>query len=364
MKPCTRRNVTSGNRRIRAALLKVVALLSLTAGCAAQSQGSTVSGGADGASTLTIGVDRTAESRVVAQLYGQLLTAAGKKVAFRSGYATPADTVRAVVKGEVSLAPAYQTSTLLALGGGQRAPGDIAASLSMALPPGVTALEPASAQRGDVFVVTSATARRDNLRGLADIGKAGHRLTFGGSPDGDPLLNSATTLTEIQSGYGFAFGAVRTLDATGPATRAALADGSADVVALLGTDPAIERHHWVALADPKNLLPPEHVYTVVSAADADMETRRALALVNRALTTEELTALAATADPAQAARTWLADGSSSREPSRSGSRGEEAGRGQRPKTRRALPDRNRWVVSSSSPSSGRCSSAWTGVIMG
>ncbi|MFD4510432.1 hypothetical protein [Streptomyces sp. NPDC058457] len=51
----------------------------------------------------------------------------------------------------------------------------MAATLSMALPPGVTALPAAKAQRGVVLAVPRVTARVRGLRSLADLHKAGSR---------------------------------------------------------------------------------------------------------------------------------------------------------------------------------------------
>jgi osmoprotectant transport system substrate-binding protein len=294
--------VTSGTRSTGWLLAVAVTSLLLTAGCGSAGPSGAYSGGADGTGTLLIASDRTAESQVMGQLYSQLLTAAGKHVQLEPGYASPADTVKAVTAGKVSLAPAYEGILLRTLSGAQHVNGDMATTLSMALPPGITALEPASAQRADVLVVTRATAERHKLHSLADLKKIKPRLVFGGAPATDPEL---TSLTDLQTGYDFAFGSVRSLDAAGSASRAALTDGKADVVALLGTDPAIARNHWVVLADPKHLMQSDHVIPLISAPYADLTTRTALAKLNDALTTKELATLATAKDPAQAASDWL-----------------------------------------------------------
>lgn len=294
--------MNSGIRRTgRAFFMAFVALVFVT-GCATTDTSGTRSGTVDGVGTMSIAVDRTAESRIMGQLYSQLLTAAGKEVRLEPGYATPADTAKAVTAGKVSLAPAYESALLRTMSGGQRMDGDMAATLSMALPPGVTALAPAPAQRADVFVVTRRTADRYKLRSIADLKKPKHRLVFGGGPNTDPELS---TLSDVQANYGFTFGSIRTLDPAGPASRAALADGTADVVALLGTDPAIIRNHWVVLTDPQQIMPSERVFPLISAPYADLATRKALAKINKALTTKELAALTTAENPEQAARDWL-----------------------------------------------------------
>lgn len=129
---------------LSAAVLCVLVTLTGCAGTAGGS-GTTVSA-QDRTGPTVIGADGSAESRVVAALYGELLTAAGQQVRTApADYTSPAATVRAVLSGEISLAPAYEDSLLSTLPGGAAVPGDTAATLSMALPVGFTALPPAAA---------------------------------------------------------------------------------------------------------------------------------------------------------------------------------------------------------------------------
>jgi osmoprotectant transport system substrate-binding protein len=243
---------------------------------------------------MVIGTDDSAESRVVAAIYRELLTAAGQEVRTASAtYASPADSAQAVVAGKIGIAPAYESAVLRALPGGQTMPGDMEATLSMALPAGTVALPSAAAQRGVVLAVTEATAKRHTLRSLADLGNAGGRLTLGGDASGDP---DAPSTSSLKQAYGV------TLTAAG-------ASGRADVLALHSTDPAITRDGLVVLADPKSVVPPAHVFPLISSPALDATGRAALARVNTPLTTGQLTALASSVTageaPGKAARTWL-----------------------------------------------------------
>lgn len=276
------------------ALALAACSLVLLSGCAGASTGETTVSAADGQEVTVIGTDRSAESRVVAALYGELLTAAGQKVRTApTAYASAADTAKAVLAGDIGLAPAYETATLRALPGGDTLPGNMAATLSMALPPGIVALRPAAAERGVVLAVTRATARRHSLRSLADLGRTGGRLTLGGPASADPDAPSASTLKRT---YGV------TLAPAGTSRPA-------DVLVLRGTAPSIREDGLVVLADPKGVVPPEHVFPLISAPNADPTARKALAGVNARLTTEQLAALVASVDagraPGGVARTWL-----------------------------------------------------------
>jgi osmoprotectant transport system substrate-binding protein len=278
--------------------LRIVALavcsFFVLSGCASGSTGGTHSGYADRQGPTVIGTDGSAESRVVAALYGELLTAAGEEVKTASApYASAIDAAQAVVDGRISIAPAYESTLLRAMPGGQTMPGNMEATLSMALPPGIVALPAAAAQRGIVLAVTGATAKRKKLNSLADLAKAGGHLTLGGSASGDPDAPSASSLKK-------AYGVSLTTAGTSK---------TADVLVLRGTDPAIARDGLVVLTDPKSSIPPEHVFPLISAPAVDLPGRNALARVNTLLTTAQLAALTSSVNageaPGKAARTWL-----------------------------------------------------------
>lgn len=63
------------------------------------------------------------------------------------------------------------------------------------------------------------------------------------------------------------------------------------------------------LTDPKNALPPEHVFPLIAAPYAGLAASKALASLNSRLTTAQLAVLAASVDggaaPSGTARTWL-----------------------------------------------------------
>ncbi|MEU6255393.1 glycine betaine ABC transporter substrate-binding protein [Streptomyces sp. NPDC047043] len=286
--------MTPGIRpRLRLAAAALCSLVLLT-GCAAGAQNKPNTSYADGDGPTVIGTDTSAESRVVAAMYGELLTRAGQKVVTaKTRYSSPAASAKAVVAGKLGLAPAYESTLLRTFPDGDTLPGNMSATLSMALPMGITALPPAAAQRGVVLAVTQATARRHDLHSLSGLRKAGSRLTLGGSASSAP---DAPTPSSLKKVYGV------TLTTAGTSANA-------DVLALRGTDPSITEDKLVVLADPEGVIPPEHVFPLIQAPYAGLAARKALARVNSALTTDQLAALAASVDtggsPAEAARNWL-----------------------------------------------------------
>ncbi|MET7687009.1 glycine betaine ABC transporter substrate-binding protein [Streptomyces sp. NPDC005483] len=279
--------------RLRPAALAAFSLLLLT-GCGSTVSSGTTASSADHQGPLVIGSDTSAESRIVAALYGELLTAAGEQVRpAPAPYPSAADSARAVVKGEIGLVPAYETTLLRAMPGGGKRPGDMAATLSMALPPGVVALGPARAERDVVLAVSKALARSHGVRGLPDLRRAGSRLTLGGPAVGDPDAPRPAALTKA---YGVTFTALP-------------GSGTPDVMVLHAADPVIARRHLVVLSDPKGVMPPEHVVPLADAAAVDLPARKALAHLGARLTTTELAALTARVEnggaPAAVAGAWL-----------------------------------------------------------
>jgi len=281
-------------RTVALAAGSLLLLPGLLSGCASANAAGAHVGYADRAGPAVIGTDGSARSRVVAALYGELLTRAGEKVRTAdTSYAFPVDTAQAVVDGRISIAPAYESTLLRAMPGGQTMPGNMEATLSMALPPGIVALPPAAAQGGVVLAVTRSTAKRHKLRSLADVRGAGTGLTLGGSASGDP---DAPSVAALKKAYGI------TLTPAGTAE-------AADIRVLRSTDPEIVRDGLVVLADPKSVVPPEHVFPLISAPAVDLAGRTALARVNTLLTTAQLAKLTASVDagetPDRAARAWL-----------------------------------------------------------
>ncbi|MEU1164697.1 glycine betaine ABC transporter substrate-binding protein [Streptomyces sp. NPDC005921] len=102
---------------IRIAALVLCSFLALS-GCADGTAEGTQPRFADHEGPIVIGTDGSPQSRVVAALYGELLTAAGHRTVAASGtYASPVDTAQAVVDGRIDIAPAYETTLLRAMPG-------------------------------------------------------------------------------------------------------------------------------------------------------------------------------------------------------------------------------------------------------
>ena len=101
--------------------MAAVCSLVLLTGCAAGAHTESDTAYADRQGPIVIGTDTSAESRAVAALYGELLTDAGQRVRMATtSYSSPAAAAKAVVAGEIGLAPAYESTLLRTLLAGRR----------------------------------------------------------------------------------------------------------------------------------------------------------------------------------------------------------------------------------------------------
>jgi osmoprotectant transport system permease protein len=114
----------------------------------------------------------------------------------------------------------------------------------------MTYLKPMAYQNGYAMAVTEATAKKYQLKAVADLAAhpellAGFDPDFYQQPDGYPGLKKA---------YGLNFKTVRTME---PSLRyEALADGKLGVTDAYTTDPQVKKYRLVLLEDTKKFFPP------------------------------------------------------------------------------------------------------------
>jgi osmoprotectant transport system substrate-binding protein len=290
----------------------IVGILIALAGCDSPSRTAAVSALRDNA--VTVGAFDFSESEVIAEIYSQALEGGGYRVnrAFNLG---PRELVwPALARGLIELVPEYAGTALdFESLGMQSSTADVRrthARLDATLAAShVAALRPAPAQDANTFVVTRATAARDNLRTLSDLAPVASHMALGGPPECPSRPNCQLGLERV---YGLHFKQFVRLDTGGPVTRKALQEGYVDVALLFTTDPAIEREGLVELVDDRDLQPSENVVPLLRREVVDHFGSKVVALVDAAsarLTTAALTDLNAQVErgrsPAEVASEWL-----------------------------------------------------------
>ncbi|MFI2189728.1 ABC transporter substrate-binding protein [Streptomyces sioyaensis] len=268
-------------------------------------------GGDSGSSSggLVIGTANFTENQVLGYLYAGVLNAAGVKTTVRPNLGSREIVVPALGSGDIDLLPEYQGSLLLYLDKKATATeaGAMQNALATVLPDGLEVLPYAAAEDRDSFAVTRQTADRYGLQSLADLRKVNGKLTLGAAAE---MKKRVVGVVGLKDRYGVEFKEFKALDSSGPLVKGALKKGDIDIANVFTTDVDTAENGWVLLADPKHLIPAQHVVPLIAARKADSKVRKALARLGNALTTPDLTELNRLVDkekqdPDRVAAAWL-----------------------------------------------------------
>jgi osmoprotectant transport system substrate-binding protein len=141
-------------------------------------QGLLPSSGSGAGTTLTVGVSAAfAENQIVAEMYAQVLEAAGYTINREMDLASREISDPALENGDIDLKPEYLASELAgplanmtdkASGDGNAELEALREALAMH---GITVLDPSTANDTNVFVVTKATADQYGLTTMSDLAK-------------------------------------------------------------------------------------------------------------------------------------------------------------------------------------------------
>ncbi|PJJ02387.1 osmoprotectant transport system substrate-binding protein [Streptomyces sp. 2333.5] len=268
-------------------------------------------GGDSGSSSggLVIGTANFTENQVLGYLYAGVLNAAGVKTTVRPNLGSREIVVPALRSGDIDLLPEYQGSLLLYLDKKATATeaGAMQNALATVLPDSLEVLPYAAAEDRDSFAVTRQTADRYGLQSLADLRKVNGKLTLGAAAE---MKKRVVGVVGLKDRYGVELKEFKALDSSGPLVKGALKKGDIDIANVFTTDVDTAENGWVLLADPKHLIPAQHVVPLIAARKADSKVRKALARLGNALTTPDLTELNRLVDkekqdPDRVAAAWL-----------------------------------------------------------
>jgi osmoprotectant transport system substrate-binding protein len=249
----------------RPALLLLAVLVTGAVACGGTSSGGGGSVRSSEDSAVTIASFDFAESALLAEIYAQTLEGAGYRVnrKLRLG---PRELVSpALSVGLVDFVPEYLGTALQFLDLDAGVPdSDVQRTrdrlMSTVEGSEITMLASAPAQDSNTFVMRRQTAELFGVRTLSDLALVAPGLTFGGPPE---CPTRPFCLAGLQRRYGVQFSAFITLDAGGPLTRQALANGQVDVGLMFTTDPSTTDPWLVVLQDDRSLQPAENVTPLV-----------------------------------------------------------------------------------------------------
>jgi osmoprotectant transport system substrate-binding protein len=262
-----------------------------------------------GTGSITIGSAAFPENVLLADIYAGAMSAKGVKVSKKLQIGERPVYIKALQDGSIDMVPEYSGSILSYFdkSATATAPDAVYAALQQKLPTTLAVLNYAQAQDNDTIVVTQDTAKKYNLRTLADLCPVAGQLTLGAPkqfetrPDGVPALKSI---------YGITFKAFKPLDVGGPVTVSSLKNGQVDAADLFSTDPAIKGNNFVALTDSRNQFAAQNIVPLATKAKITQTIADAANAVSAKLDTETLAGLVAKVqndkqDPEAVAKAWL-----------------------------------------------------------
>ncbi|WP_282687307.1 MULTISPECIES: ABC transporter substrate-binding protein [unclassified Streptomyces] len=315
----------SRTSRIAGAVIGMVALAGSLAACGGDSleqekSGSGSSAGGDGKKgTLVVGSASFTESKVLAELYAQILGDAG--------YSTSVTTVKnrelyepSVEKGEIDVVPEYAATLAEFLNakvnGADKAQaepvasGDVEATVSalkqLAEPLGLTVLPAGKAVDQNAFAVSKEFADKNSLKTLSDLGKSKLKVKIAA---GDECEVRPFCAPGLKKTYGIDVTGIDPKGVGTPVSKQAVRDGKVELVLTTTTDAVLDG--LVFLEDDKKLQNADNVLPVLNTKDAgDPEIADALGRITAVLTTEDLAELnrkvdAERAKPADVAKEYL-----------------------------------------------------------
>jgi osmoprotectant transport system substrate-binding protein len=154
---------------------------------------------------------------------------------------------------------------------------------------GITLFTPSAATDENAFAVTQKFAKANNLTTLSDLAGYTGKIILGGPPECPkrPFCEPGLVKT-----YGIKFAGFKALDAGGPLTKQAIAQGKVTVGLVFSSDGGIGALGLQVLTDDKHLQNADNVVAAVnSKIGADAALKAALDSVDAVLTTDDLVAL-------------------------------------------------------------------------
>ena len=319
-------NLMSKTSRIAGAVLGVVALTGSLAACGGESleqenAGASPGSGSGKKGTLVVGAAAFTESKVLAELYAQLLGDAG--------YKTSITTVKnrelyepSLEKGEIDVVPEYAATLaefLNAKVNGPKAPeekpvasGDVTSTVKeltkLAEPLGLKVLPAGEAVDQNAFAVTKEFAEKNKLKTLSDLGRSKRSVKIAA---GDECEVRPFCAPGLKKTYGIDVAGIDPKGVGTPQAKQAVKDGEDDMVLTYTTDGTLASYGLVLLEDDKKLQNADNILPVVNAKDAgSAEIADVLAGLTKLLTTEDLAEMNRKVDgerakPADVAKAYL-----------------------------------------------------------
>ena len=266
--------------------------------------------------SITMAAFNFSESAILANIYGKALQPKGYKVTFKPNLGTREVVQPALLKGEVDSYVTYAATELTFLnitGDAGQATPDVQQTVTRLrdayAPKGISVLDASQAIDANAFAVTKATADKDKLTKMSDLAPYAAHMTLGGPPE---CPTRPFCLSGLEKVYGLKFKTFKALDAGGPLSKNALANGDVDVALIFSSDGAVEARNFVILEDDKHLQNADNVVPILRTQKVNDEIKGIWNSISAKLTTADLVSMnkkadVDKADPDALAEQWLRD---------------------------------------------------------
>ncbi|MBV9639829.1 MAG: ABC transporter substrate-binding protein [Mycobacteriaceae bacterium] len=296
-------------------LAVLATLIAVTA--AACGSSNPLGGGAGSADlkSIVVGSGDFPESEIIAEIYAQSLAANGFNVARQLAIGSRETYIPALKDHSIDLVPDYIGNLLLYFDPHATITAADAVQLALLreLPGDLSILTPSPASDTDTVTVTGDTAKKWNLKTIADLAPHSAEVKFAAPSE---FQTRPAGLPGLRKNYGLDISPanfVAISDGGGPATVRALVGGAVTAANIFSTSAAIPQNNLVILEDPKDDFVAGNVVPLVNSQKKSDALKTVLDAVSARLTTAGLTRLNASVsgnsglDPDQAARKWVQD---------------------------------------------------------
>jgi osmoprotectant transport system substrate-binding protein len=244
---------------------------SATAGESPSEAASSPAAAADKSKKIVVGAANFGESEILANMYIGVLKKAGFTAELKKGDLNRETLSKALLAGEIHLTPEYVGTDTeywnLAINGKDAPPKATSdpettatALRELLAQKDLTAYEASPAADQNAFAVTKATAEKHGLTKMSDLAKVASTFTLGGPAE---CPTRPFCQPGLEKTYGAKFKAFKALDAGGPLTKNALADGNIDVGLVFSSDGGIPARGFVVLEDDKGLQTADNIIPVL-----------------------------------------------------------------------------------------------------
>ncbi|MBV8862241.1 MAG: ABC transporter substrate-binding protein [Mycobacterium sp.] len=262
--------------------------------------------------SLAVASTSYSESKVLAEIYVQVLQVNGFKVSRHYGISSRENYIPALRDGAVSLIPEYIGNLLVYLDPTATATtlDAILRALKRRLPADLRLLTPSPASDTDTVTVTDQTAKKWHLRTIGDLAPHSAEVKFAAPPE---FAIRSQGLPGLKEKYGLDISPDNFVGVTAGADRIVtkLVDGTVQAANVFSTNPAIPQNNLVILRDDKHNFLAQNLVPLVNSRKMSDDLKTVLNAVSAKLTTAALIALNtavsghAGVDPREAVQDWL-----------------------------------------------------------